>query len=70
MQKTDIATMKKIEYYKIIATEEINILERFIKCLNTAENRVMLDKCGNDRQRSILRLRKTATPKSRQEGKR
>jgi len=64
-EKPDLKTMRKIQYYKIVATEEINIIEKFIKCLDGAKNKDMMNMCSRARNMQMGKLRKTATPKTR-----
>jgi len=65
--KPDIQTMRKIQYYKVVATEEINIIEKFIKCVDGAKDKKMLDMCSRNRHQQMTRLRKTSIPKAKAE---
>jgi len=68
-KKPSLQTLKKIQYYKIVATEEINIIEKFIKCVDGAKDNKMLDMCNRAKHQQMTKLRKVSTPKAKPQQK-
>lgn len=54
--KKDAAAMKQIQYRRVMAIEEIKILEKYVQCLNNADRTESMDKCTKIREKAVNNL--------------
>ncbi|PLX66366.1 MAG: hypothetical protein C0602_11945 [Denitrovibrio sp.] len=67
LNKRNVDIAKQLHYYKVIATEESNILEKYIKCLNGVNDKKMLDMCNRARHQQLAKLRRSPALKKKPE---
>ncbi|PLX70038.1 MAG: hypothetical protein C0603_03625 [Denitrovibrio sp.] len=60
-KKPSLAIQKKLQFFKIMATEEKKILDRYIICLNTVDTDKGIQVCNNKRREMIGKLRQRAS---------
>ncbi|MGE4318174.1 MAG: hypothetical protein AB7E96_04630 [Deferribacterales bacterium] len=59
-KKTDPKVMKQIQYRKVMALEQMKILEKYVQCLNRADDTVTMNKCTAAKDKEMNTLWKDA----------
>lgn len=56
--KKDAAVMKQIQYRRVMAIEQIKILEKYVQCLNNADDLKKMNICTEINEKAADRLLK------------
>ena len=68
-KKMNPQVQKQLKYFKLLANEEKNILDKYITCLNTVDTGKGIQVCNQKRREMAGKLRQISSPAHRQKAK-